>query len=169
MRKLLIAVLTLLSLLVLCCGVAFAVDVTPPTIDFDSVALTQTGSSVGDTVTIQMSAYDDEQVSGILMCYRSPITKKSQFVHLNQSSESDMFEGSLTILDTFESGIWEPLYVDVSDEAGNSTMYASDASWGDEIQDLTPLEFCVEIHYDLCTAPGICADCDSSDVEISYT
>ncbi|MBY6085965.1 Ig-like domain-containing protein [Priestia flexa] len=101
-------------------NLAFAgVDVTAPT--FESISVDKKSVKAGETVKVQVKATDSG--SGLepylFVYYTSPITEKEISVYLPYNSHTKMYEGSLTLTDSMESGKWEVSYFYLRDQVSN--------------------------------------------------
>ncbi len=101
-------------------------DITKPT--FESISVDKKDVTFGDSVKVSVKASDDVGVDRVYLYYKTPITKKSFKVSMNYNPAQNVYEGSIPIMDNFESGVYKVDYMIIYDTTGNSTYvsYAQD-------------------------------------------
>ncbi|MBT2731082.1 Ig-like domain-containing protein [Carnobacterium sp. ISL-102] len=121
----------------------YAADVTAPTIDLATLKVSKTEVTLKDEVKISVKITDDVQMKNVFIFYEMPITKKNKLIYLTYNTQTKLYETSIEIDDTHESGTWKIASMhafDVSDNEKkiyNNQMY----SWGED--SLSSAEFTV--------------------------
>ena len=132
--SILLAILMVFAMIPLTTGKVYAAaDTTPPVVDLSSLRVEypegKDSVTAGDTVTLKLSASDEEGGSGIdsiYYGYYSPITQKDRQNTVYATEEFDgTFSMPITVDSDFESGTWVLKFMRIYDKKGNSTEYFS--------------------------------------------
>ena len=103
-----------------------AVDITAPILDISSLKVDKKEVSLGDSVKVSFKASDD--ISGIQYArvwYKMPQTQKNKAIMTSYNPDTGLYEGSLTVDDSIESGKWEVYAVKLEDYQENNIYYYS--------------------------------------------
>ncbi|OAK10247.1 hypothetical protein A6278_00615 [Bacillus wiedmannii] len=137
-KKILILVLSLVILLNIQLGgsaVYAAVDVQAPT--FNSITVDKKEVKPGDRIKISIDAVDHESgIKTIALYYKTPITGKNEYVGIYYNPGTGRYEGTLTIPDTFEPGLWKISSIYITDNANNELIVSPSRGY-----DLSGAEF----------------------------
>ena len=148
-RKILIIISVVLllitgSLITICYANA---DETKPTIHVDTLHVSQTEATIGDTVTVSINVTDNVAMSTnnrITIFYKMPQTGKNEYCTADYNLETDRYEKIFTIDETFESGTWEIYGIWAIDEALNEiSIYNSEVTLITPNADLSAGDFTV--------------------------
>ena len=99
-------------------------DVSKPVIDLSSVKVSQTSAVPGDTITISAKITDDIGVTQAAAYYYSP-TDIFTPVYLHKNESSGLYEETITIDNSTQSGNWRLASITATDAADNKTGYYS--------------------------------------------
>ena len=97
-----------------------AVDITAPILDVSSLKVDKKEATLGDSVKVSFKASDD--ISGIQYAwvyYKMPQTQKNKLIKTSYNTNTGLYEGSLTVDDSIESGKWEIDVIMLQDYQGN--------------------------------------------------
>lgn len=124
-----------------------AADVTPPVIDMNSISINKKEVSSGEQVKVSFKATDSQsEVTSAYVNYITPIRNTSEYISLKYNSNTDAFEGTMTIGELEEEGLWKVYYIEAYDMVGNAAkIYDLRYEYGLGIkQDLSNLDFTVQ-------------------------
>ncbi|MFK4480610.1 hypothetical protein, partial [Bacillus sp. RC206] len=94
-------------------------DVQAPT--FNSISVDKKEVKPGDRIKISIDAVDHESgIKTIALYYKTPITGKNEYVGIYYNSGTGRYEGTLTIPNTFEPGLWKISSLSIYDNVGNN-------------------------------------------------
>ena len=102
-------------------------DVTAPVIDESSIKVSQTAATLGETITLSANISDDVGVTEVKAQYYLPTGIKT-IVNLHKNEESGLYEGTITVDNSTQSGNWRLNRLVAYDAAGNSTSSDTDYS-----------------------------------------
>src|SRR5699024_1880490 len=96
-----------------------------------------------DKVKISLKATDDVQMNYVNVVYQMPTTKKGKDVYMTYNEQTKLYEGTIEIDDTYESGTWKVTYIYAYDTTSNFTELTNNQlySWGTD--DLSSADFTV--------------------------
>ncbi|WP_421381694.1 Ig-like domain-containing protein [Bacillus salacetis] len=94
-------------------------DVSKPV--FESISVDTSEVTLGDTIKVSVSAHDDYGIKDVNVYYTAPVTKKSVRVPMSYNDNAGLYEGTLTVDSSHESGIYKIEYVQVIDTSNNDT------------------------------------------------
>ena len=102
-------------------------DMTPPTLDINSLSIDKKTAYPGDTVTLSLETSDDNSgVNSIDVYYSCPLTNKTRTISMNYDDTEKIYKGTFTV-DTYEAaGTWSIDHIFLCDNSYNSTTISSD-------------------------------------------
>lgn len=156
-------------------------DVTAPALE--SYSIDKNNATNGEIITISAKISDEHLPESFSLKYKTPSNKTSSSFYLKKSDVSGIYEGSITIDDNTELGLWTAYCFYISDTNDNSLfLYNSKiASYMDDVSDLSDLNFEVAAPHvyeeswtidvvPTCTEPGVKSHhCSSCDLRIDVT
>lgn len=99
-------------------------------------------ASAGENITVTVQITDEHLPASFWFWFKSP-SNESKCITMRKTDNTGLYQGSLSIDENSEIGVWNPYYFTVSDTNGNSTtLYNSKvASYGYNKVDLSSLNF----------------------------
>ena len=121
----------------------YAVDVTAPIINLSTLKVSKTEATLKDEIKINVKITDDIQMDRVTFVYEMPITKKDKLIYLTYNEQTKLYESTIEIDDTYESGSWKLSSIHAYDASKNLTHLSSNQlqSWGTD--DLSSADFTV--------------------------
>ena len=98
-------------------------DITKPAIDVSSIKVSQTSAVSGETITVSANLTDDVGVTRGRAYYESP-TGIWTSVYLYKNEINGLYEGTITVDNSTQSGNWNLAAIYADDAAGNETHYS---------------------------------------------
>ncbi|WP_192875234.1 G5 domain-containing protein, partial [Trichococcus alkaliphilus] len=102
-------------------------DVIAPVIDASSIKVSQTTATLGETITLSVNITDDVGVTEVKAQYYLPTGIKT-IVNLYKNEITGLYEGTITVDNSTQSGNWRLNRLIAYDAAGNSTSSDTDYS-----------------------------------------
>lgn len=121
---------------------------------FKSFSIDKQSGIVGDIINFTVEAIDDKSgIKSITITYKSPVTKKTEFIYL--ASSGGKYIGIRKIKETDEFGIWKIENVILYDNAGNMIQVWNSAAndFGQNRADLSAGDFQVKDSHGDTTSP----------------
>ena len=102
-------------------------DVIAPVIDASSIKVSQTTATLGETITLSVNITDDVGVTEVKAQYYLPTGIKT-IVNLYKNEITGLYEGTITVDNSTQSGNWRLNRLIAYDAVGNSTSSDTDYS-----------------------------------------
>ncbi|MCA1322442.1 Ig-like domain-containing protein [Bacillus tianshenii] len=134
----------LLTTLLLGTGVQAALYVNGPTVDLETITVSNNEVGPDERVHISMQITDEDPIGTATVTYKSQLNV-NKVVVLSYNEESGLFEGSLTIEDYFDIGEWTLYEISVSNSLNERTLIYADYIKDDRFrtEDLSEFSFFV--------------------------
>ncbi|MEW8992902.1 cell wall-binding repeat-containing protein [Clostridium sp.] len=100
--------------------VAYAEEVTLPTIDISALKVDKSNVTVGDKVKVSFKiSANKSDIKSIKLSYQSPIRGRSEFISMTYNSTEDSYEGYIDIDENSDCGVWKILSIALYDNNDN--------------------------------------------------
>ena len=128
MKKYLSIIIFIISLLNI--DIVFAInDTTLPTLDTTSITVSTNIATVGDNIKISLKATDDSGIlNSVYLYYQLPLTNNTKDIRLKYNNQTELYEGTITVDETFQYGIWKIKYISITDSINHLYVYNIDAN-----------------------------------------
>lgn len=100
-------------------------DIVKPEIDLNTLSVSKTEATLGDTVVVSVKVTDNVEVGSVVIVYNAPESKMVKTINMTYNQSSGKYEGNFEVNDITESGVWKIYTVAATDTSSNRTIYQS--------------------------------------------
>ena len=125
----------------------YAVDITAPQLDVNSISVSKSQAKPGNKVTLSFKATDDlSGIEQIQVDYKAPLSGRSETYWMTYNPLTERYEVEIEITDETESGTWKIDFIALWDKKQNLQVIHHLSSGFDNEADLSKGNFTVLSH-----------------------